>query len=423
MFDNLPFKTENLTTIKAFLNSTYLVFKDDHCTYKKDTGEELRTTKSKFKNLTFTVKYNENRVPQKLECRGSFHYLMNNGKHNANQYNFEEMRSFLLRFAKEFNIDLCDLELLPPEFAVNFPIPYDVEKVIQNVFYEKRKQFLSNSPGNPSKISGKKTNDYRLKVYSKYHEYPEYCLPNTLRLEYQAKKMRGLKRLGIQRISDLLIFENWVKLKEFHLSYFEHLVLYDYTIKIPKHSRYRKRIAELSNQNYWENLVKEIKKGTDYLTKYNDEVDTLNLLSKRYGKDILNNILLLANNQWNKNLKLCYSPSIFEVKKPKDAPLLKPKDAPFIECNPCTHYKLRKGRKCPVTGFAIFMQREDSGLLSNTGLKYLEENDREQFEFLKQRLLTGNPNKYEKDIYSMISKQIRNRYFNKPYNFIQPTLF
>ena len=70
------------------------------------------------------------------------------------------------------------------------------------------------------------------------------------------------------------------------------------------------------------------------------------------------------------------------------------------------------------------MQKEDSFLLSNTGLKYLQQTDPAKFHFLKDHLLTGNPNQYERSIYSMISKQIRNRYNNNREKYQeQPTLF
>ncbi len=59
------------------------------------------------------------------------------------------------------------------------------------------------------------------------------------------------------------------------------------------------------------------------------------------------------------------------------------------------------------------MQKEASFLLSNTGLKHLEKNNPKAFKKLVEVLITGNENKFEKGIYNMLSKQIRNRYFNQ----------
>lgn len=341
MYDNLPFRTDNIKTITSLLNGQNVIFQKDGYKYKESTGEPLRTAYFKYKNLRLTVDFNENGVPFQLVSRGSFHYLMNEGKHNANQYTFEDMRAFLLKFQEDFKIDLQTLHLLPPEFAVNFPIPFEVEKVVQNIFFEQRKPFNTNSPGNPSKISGKTCNDYRLKIYSKSHQYPDFCQPNTIRLEYQAKKMRALHRLGISSLQDLLNLKNWIKIKEFHLNYFQYLLIYDYTIRLPRNSKHQRNLKDLSNFIYWENLIKDCSIGEKYNTKYNDNVNNLNSLSKRYGTDLLSNILLNAKNQWNTNLGTCYNYAYSEVKKLKVAPLSKTKDAPFIVCNPC-HYNKKQ---------------------------------------------------------------------------------
>lgn len=45
------------------------------------------------------------------------------------------------------------------------------------------------------------------------------------------------------------------------------------------------------------------------------------------------------------------------------------------------------------------------------------------FNFLKNTLLTGNYNKYENTIYDMMSKQIRNKYYNNPSKYNTLTLF
>jgi hypothetical protein len=58
------------------------------------------------------------------------------------------------------------------------------------------------------------------------------------------------------------------------------------------------------------------------------------------------------------------------------------------------------------------MQKKGSNLLSNTGLKHLEEKDINKFNELKSILLTGNHNEYELTVYDQMSKQIRNRYYN-----------
>lgn len=274
-----------------FLNSPLLVFTNESIRYDKHTGEEIRTTYHKYINLTICVEYSKAKRPVRLKTKGSFHYLMNDGRHNADNKSFKEFTDFLKDFSDIFNIDLQKLAICPPEFAINCVVPFEVESVVQNIFYEQRKKFENNSPGNPSKISGKVSHDYRLKIYDKHHEHPEHCQPNTLRLEYQAKKMRGLHKLGINTLQDLLDLNSWVRIHEMHMSYMEHLVLFDYLIKLSRKSKYSQRLRDYSNPNWWENLLKKIKKGEEYSTKYNEELATLNFLSKRYGSNLLQTIL------------------------------------------------------------------------------------------------------------------------------------
>jgi hypothetical protein len=73
---------------------------------------------------------------------------------------------------------------------------------------------------------------------------------------------------------------------------------------------------------------------------------------------------------------------------------------------------INHNRICLVTKVDISMQKRNSRLLSHRGLKHLEKINNNYFKRLKKILLTGEPNKYEKNIYSKIAKQIRNKYYN-----------
>jgi len=72
---------------------------------------------------------------------------------------------------------------------------------------------------------------------------------------------------------------------------------------------------------------------------------------------------------------------------------------------------------CPITKLDISMQKGNSHLLSNTGLKLLKKNDPKKFEEVKRRYLprrgvSGFHTKFEDDEINHISKQIRNEYYN-----------
>ncbi len=300
MYDNLPFYTYDKNTIQRFLESNLLERVQENVDYNRNTGEQY--TKSilyKYFNLTIRVSFFENGDCKELRSRGSFHYLKNKGLHNADMVSCHDAIKFLISFGKLFDIDLKTLKLSPPEFAAMIRLPFDIEKTVQHTFFEQRKRFVVNVPGKPSKISGKVSNDYRLKVYSKYHEFPQYCEPNTLRLEYQAKKMRRLHDKQIYTLHDLLSVENWIKIKELHLGYFKYLLVYDYTIRPPKNIRIKRKLKEYGNQIYWENLVKSSKNSD----KYNRELLQLNRLSEKYGSNITDEILTMIDKYWDWFLK------------------------------------------------------------------------------------------------------------------------
>ncbi len=429
MYDNLPFTTTHKETINAIINHDevkYISRTEIHFDESHHRAGEIKcfSTFFKYYNLKIRVKYNSNSELILLTCRGSFHYLKNLGKHNADNIKLTEAINFLKDFANKFKIDLKHLRLLPWEFAQMIDIPFDVETIVANTFCEERKMFNNNSAGNPSKKSGTHRNDYQLKTYGKYAEFPDYCLSNTYRAEYKAKKTRvfqtktfkELYGAKIETMADLLEIKNWLMLRDMHIEKFNQLVIYDEAITLPKNSKQKKEIVNFSNHNYWQKLIEKCKKGELDESEYTNKVYTLRTLSKKYGKNVHGVIMQLIEKQWSDFLNLTPFISFKISRFSTHAPLLKNMHAPFIECMPCNHFRKTTLRFCLATAYDISMQRPDSDLLSNTGLKYLEKHNPNAFNDLKRKLLTGRKNKYEKDVYSMMSKQIRNRFYNSPPN-------
>jgi len=403
MIDHCPFTVTDIQTIESFIHSRFLKEIDEKVAYDETTGEQY--TKSiyyKFYNLNFVLHFKSKGVYSKLTCKGSFHYLMNEGKHNANNINFISLQRFLFQFQTAFNIDLKKLVLGPPEIGINIYIPYDVKSVIDHVICETRKEFHYNPPGvKTSKISGKSSSENRLKVYSKSHDCPKYCDDNLLRAEKKNRKMRAMHNMGIRTMYDLLDREKWRLLSKNHMEAMDRIVIFDFTIKPPSNERIKKKLSKYSNQRYWSDLIENCSKKTLSADTYNRKIKDLNSLSKKYGSDIRVKILDLAYSHWDWFFT--------DSKNTMDAPIFYTMDAPFIECGRNTTII----RICPITGVDISMQKEESNLLSNTGLKHLKENEPPLFNKLVEVFITGKDNKFERDIYSRLSKQIRNRFYNQ----------
>jgi hypothetical protein len=326
MFDNLPFKTKDKRTIDAFLKSGLLNPVSESVKYTIDGEQYTSKRVYKYINLTFTISYLTKDVYKELVCRGSFHYLKNKGKHNADSLCFIDVTKLLKDFANTFNVNLNELKLSPYEIGVNIDCsPYDVTKIIQHTLNINRKSFGYNPPHViTSKISGSPSNDSRLKVYSKFHDLPKYSEPNNLRMELQLKKMRYSLKIGIETLADLLVIENWKILEKMYFDKFNHIVIYDYTIDQKKVSKSKRHLLNYSNDNAWRGLVENCKQENGYYTKYNDVLSDVNDLSRIYGSNLKNQLIQRARQRWE---------NFFITNlKPKYAPSLKPSYAPCIEC-------------------------------------------------------------------------------------------
>lgn len=340
MIDNLPFYTEDDNSMHNAYNCGLLDFIETKEKIYTSTGELYYIKNLKYLNLFFSFRTNSIGKFQKLTIRGSIHTFYNNGKHNANILTFEDFKITLNKYSSLFGIDLTKCKLLPLENGTNlflndFSI-YKVNDIIENTFCVKRKMFSHNAGIDTSLISGTSKTEVRIKFYSKSANFPELCC-NTLRIEDKLTKIRGLNNKNIVSVSDLYNIKNHIILLEKHLDNMSKIVIYDYTIKMPKKSKFLNVSKELSNPVFWRKLIKRCKNKEEYDTKYNEKVNQLNNLSKKYGSNILQHLVQHSKKQSLRALGLCYFSEFKILKSPKNAPLIKLKNAQsYIGCNPCT---------------------------------------------------------------------------------------
>ncbi len=312
----------------------------------KKTGEYNNHYKKKYRNLSFTFRLDSTKDKIiSLTVRGSIHKFYNNGLHNANRLTFKQLTATLDNYEAIFGIDLSKCKLLPLENGTNIRLrdienyQFNIDDVIQHTICIKRKMYNHNAGIETSLISGTSKNEVRNKFYSKSAEQPKYCNTDTLRIEDKETKTRRLKKENIVMVSDLYVVKNHIKLLEMHLENISNMVIYDYTIQIPRKSKYLKIANELKTSIYWRKLIKDCKTSKEYHTKYNDKVRLLNNLSEKYGTNLLHNIAQQVKKQSLKDLGLCNFSTLEITKKPKNAPSQKPKNARlYIGCNPCDTY-------------------------------------------------------------------------------------
>ncbi|MFT4645799.1 MAG: hypothetical protein ACI8ZX_002218, partial [Planctomycetota bacterium] len=389
------------------------------------TGEIYYICTKKYLNLTFTFNIDSQEKLQKLIVRGSIHYFFNKGIHNANIFTFNNFIKSLNSYSSLFGLDLKKCILLPIEYGTNLYLnefcDFNVNEIILNIHCVKRKMFNCNQGYQTSKISGTSNHEVRIKVYSKSQEYFEYC-KNTIRLEDKRTKSRRIVKEKIIYVSDLYLKKNHLILLDIHLENISKIVLFDFTMKIPKNSKYSKLINKYSNPIYWQQLINDCKKGKIYDNNYNYEVSVLNSLSKRYGSDILRTLLKQIEKQTLKSLNLCNYNRLEIIKNSKNARKVNSKNARLYignipSINIISYNRDIKDqfvKECEVTGLDISMQKEDSSTLSSTGLKYYYKIDIEVFLRIKKEYLSINwvDSDFQKQI-EEIAHNIRNYKGNK----------
>jgi hypothetical protein len=245
-------------------------------------------------------------------------------------------------------------------------------------------------------INTEKRNVYKIiKAYAKGIQYPEYTDLNTFRFEIKSNRKTYIKSLGINTLKDLLNFDSYKVLSLEPILEFKKVLIIDENAK-PKLTKAKLKTHEKRlNPIYWDELLYKSKNvfNNNLKTYYNDIETCQTHLKKEIESLIISKL---------SDLKKCAVLSIYKDR------ILPPSK-----------------KVCPITGIDISAQKDDSFLLSNTGLKFLEKENPTYYNFLLKTLITGKTNQYEKSVYSKLSKQIRNKYFNnvEKYNLRQPTLF
>ena len=229
---------------------------------------------------------------------------------------------------------------------------------------------------------------YIIKIYNKGHQYDMAI--ETLRFEVKITTMDFLKKkVQIHSLKD--ITPNSIgKALKYLKELMSKVLYYDNTIdETCLNSRQIAKCKDYNNPRYWLKLKStrrdRPKKNLKSIIESNSD-----------------NLLLELLSQFNEN---CVKFNRYSKTR---------KCVIFKHSSIVSNITHSKPKLCPFTNYDISMQKPDSTMLSNTGLKYLENYNPKAFEKLKRTLLTGKENKYEKDIYSMMSKQIRNRKNSRP---------
>ncbi len=400
----LPFKTENVSDDGEIFKANKI---------DEQTGERRDRTpykRAEYKGLVITYSNIEN--PTSFYISGSLHKYFNGGLHNYNDFGWKDSEQVILSIKRTFGLDLTQCHMENLEIGIGFPPPpgLTTRDVITNALFHGRIRFSEVQDDQWGLYIQCEHSHFTMKLYDKSLQYRKLGYEieeEILRFEIKFRNNETMKeKLGVSTLNDLLSCSP-AKIKKLMLKEWNKVFLFDPTLKIQNDGIYK-----YSTRKFWEELANRRKK-TDptkksnsayykHRKKYQNLVDTY---SEKVHQQIGNIIEEKIDVLFARGATFDHLPILSEVTPPNE------KQAILY-------------RVCPVTGLDISMQKKESFLLSNTGLKFYEERNPKKFDFIKKTLLTGNHNEFEKSLYSKISKQIRNRYFNKPERYSElPTLF
>jgi hypothetical protein len=296
---------------------------------------------------------------------GSLHKYWNNGAHNYNDFDFNAFTDVLNDLKSKFEILLENCILKCLEVGINIIPPIPTNQILDYCFLHKTKPFENIINSDEGKYKQVQHSQYIIKIYNKaLHYNPKGFDISTeiLRFEIKYTKMQKLNERGIYNLKDL--FEYGLhNFKVEVLSEFNNILFYDNTIKSES-----KLLVKYKNPLYWIELLSH---KTNNLFNYHRKI--LKLITSTSSQ----NIQLQTTEIMSKKIDFLNSNTT------QIDPLI------ILSKHVVSHNQITsKNTLCKVTGFNISMQKNDSILLSHTGLKYYYKTDRKIFEQLKRKYLS-----------------------------------
>lgn len=306
-------------------------------------GDEIKEEKLKHHNMILQI-YPSGRI----QFSGSLHKFINDGEHNYNRFTEVDFYRSIEKMNRVFKLQPKDLIIEQLEYGVNIAPPIDTDIILHGLMMHKGKEFeqvIKKSSGHYHQCVH---DDYILKIYNKALQYD--LKRDVLRIEKKQKRWSKYN-------PDLKTLEDFIAVDK--KCFFEDLTrLWDEVLFVDVQS-----ISGVWSKYQSIHFWREIKpKSRTTLKRHRDRLKALNQLGG-------------VNTQ-------------LEVQKAiKDE---------ILRCQ-----KPKRIKRCQVTGVAIDTQREDSYLLSHTGLWNLYKYNIEEFNRIKSVLL---PRRWEN---ASIKVQIR----------------
>lgn len=385
MLDWLKLETYNILQIDYFKKHTLLNWESDTDKINNFDKELIITKKVRqYKGMLFCFFSN------KLEIHFKPHYYFNGGLHNANDFRVIDCINVLIEIRNALKIDLKAFKVVNIEYGLNGISPIKVEDFITFLFCHERNEFrndgeLAYSKKSYSVNANGTANQYKIiKAYAKGLQFPKYVDINTFRFEVKSKKSRFINQLGIYTAEDLLNPDVYVVMAESLINEFEKVLLLDCVTDFKTLSQKEQvKIEKYNNTMEWY----RIRNRTNRNSFSKNKVAYYNLINK-VPSNLKNQLRQIIYDKLKLLKKGADSPPKVTIKKGADSQLYNKGICTLQEIQKQNECKKQKQSICKVTGIDISMQKDNSILLSHTGLKYYCQTDKKIFDQLKRKYLS-----------------------------------
>lgn len=371
----LDFKSE-ISKSSGDINETVFIAKYNHCeiTIKKNNKEDNTNGMLVNPHVLFTGsihkmwnEFNRIKAPKYKEEKVYKGF-------NGNQFTIHGIIEVRKHLENLFDCNSNQMIFQNIEFGVNTTPKFSPSQYLKGLLYHKNIPFEFSHFGNYAQA---KHQFFIFKIYNKSYQYKMSY--SVLRVELKITKMEELKDLGIKRFSD--INENTLnKAKSLLLKRFDEVMHYDYTIQKNKLSKNKLlKIKDYSNPRYWIQDLKPIHRDRHKKSLREITLNCSDNIHQQIRDDIIKKCVM--NNRLSKNSK-CVIINHSNIQANITQKQTNKKTENIFKIN-----EVKKGF-CKVTGLNISMQKDNSILLSHTGLRYYFENDKEAFERIKKKHLS-----------------------------------
>jgi hypothetical protein len=381
MIDFLKLETYAISQIDYFKNHTLLDWVSDTDKINNFDNEVITTKKVKqYKGIYFCFYGN------KLEIRFKPHYYFNDNLHNANDFRIIDCINILVEVKNVLKIDLQAFKVVNIEYGLNCISIIDIKYLITYLAYHEKNEFRTDTNLPFSKKSYSVTpngtaNQYKIiKAYAKGLQFPNDTDINTFRFEVKSKKSRFINQLGIYNAEDLLNPNVYLILIESLINEFEKVLILDCATDYKSLTqKEQNKIAKYNNPMEWY----KINNASNRNSFSKNKTAYYKLINK-----VPNNLKTQLRQIIYDKLEILKKGAISQPK----IRIKKGADSQLYNRGICIYNEIKINKKktsiCKVTGLSIAMQKENSQLLSHTGLKQHYNTDRNMFEKLKRTYLS-----------------------------------